>query len=176
MKRDALAVLICFYLCPSVVAFFFNFRSWCARHIVLFLTNFAAWLGSWLTAIKQLDTVLSPRHTMALLLEWVGEAVVNSLGGFFLIFLFRALLRHQWLAAGAFILLFSIPNFLGGTEGSSTIVGWLDNSLFAALLVLALMRFGVAAVLALAGYAFYTLPGRTEEVRGETAGAVTGLS
>src|SRR5438552_3209388 len=70
-------------------------------------------LGSDLAAGQELDAALGVRHMVAFLLRTTDGAVLESLSFFFLIFLFRALLRSQWLASGALILLFAAIGIFG---------------------------------------------------------------
>ena len=58
------------------------------------------------------DTLLGVRSTLAFCLSTLPHGIREALLFFFLIFLFRVLLRNQWLAAAAFALLFASLNFL----------------------------------------------------------------
>ncbi len=58
------------------------------------------------------DTLLGVRSTLAYCLSTLPHGIREALLFFFLIFLFRVLLRNQWLAAAAFALLFASLNFL----------------------------------------------------------------
>jgi Protein kinase domain len=155
------------------------------------LVPLISWLSSGLVPGRQLYAVLGVRQMVAFLLTTMGEAVISSATISFLLFLFRVLLRSQWLAAGAPILLFAAVNSLAAPSmGINPVLGLLIGGIAGALFVLALMRFGLitmmtlywvsdllsslplttdlsawyagssifgmAAVLALAGFAFYT--------------------
>jgi predicted Ser/Thr protein kinase len=69
----------------------------------------------------------------------------KSLGILFLIFLFRVLLRKQWLAAGVVII--SLAGIYAAND-PNPFIGWPINILFFGLMVFTLMRLGLLAVAA----------------------------
>jgi serine/threonine-protein kinase len=58
------------------------------------------------------DFLTSAKNTIGACLMHVPYGVRGALGFFFLLFVFRVLLRNQWLAAIAFVLLFAVPKFV----------------------------------------------------------------
>jgi hypothetical protein len=56
------------------------------------------------------------RSTLGVLLEEIPYAVRNALLYFFLLFVWRVLLRNQWAAALAFALMFTLLNALGNED------------------------------------------------------------
>ena len=58
------------------------------------------------------DFLMGARNTIGGCLMHVPYGVRGALGFFFLLFVFRVLLRNQWLAAIGFILLFAVPKFV----------------------------------------------------------------
>jgi predicted Ser/Thr protein kinase len=73
------------------------------------------------------------------------DTLNKSLGILFLIFLFRVLLRKQWLAAG--IVIISLAGIYAAND-PNPLIGWPVNILFFGLMVFTLMRFGLLAVAA----------------------------
>ena len=104
-----------------------------------------------------LDTILSLRHTIAFLLQQTSFSIIIWTGFIFFFFLLRALLRSQWLAAGAWILGVVALHY----EVSDQLIVTFENCLFSTLLVLVLIRFGVISTLTIpiaTGLIFLSLP------------------
>jgi len=94
--------------------------------------------------------VLGVRQTVALFLTTTAESIINSAAMFFLIFLLRILLRNQWMAAGSpFLLLATVIFLLLVSAGDKPVLSLLGGAIIAVLYVLALMRFGLIALLTL---------------------------
>jgi serine/threonine protein kinase len=75
----------------------------------------------------------------------IADTLNKALGILFLIFLFRVLLRQQWLAAGVVIILLAA---MYAMNDPNPYIGWSTNILFFGLMVFTLMRFGLLAVAA----------------------------
>jgi hypothetical protein len=73
------------------------------------------------------------------------DTLSKSLGILFLIFLFRVLLRKQWLAAGVVIILLAA---MYAPNDPSPFIAWPINIVFFGLMVFTLMQFGLLAVAA----------------------------
>ncbi len=70
-------------------------------------------VGDWTPNLASTDVLLGARSTLAVCLMQIPHGIRDTLFYFFLIFLFRALLRSQWLAGGALALLFTVLAVLG---------------------------------------------------------------
>ena len=75
----------------------------------------------------------------------IADTLNKALGILFLIFLFRVLLRQQWLAAGVVIILLAA---MYAMNDPNPYIGWSMNILFFGLMVFTLMQFGLLAVAA----------------------------
>jgi predicted Ser/Thr protein kinase len=87
-----------------------------------------------------LITLTSGRFAAGEFLSLVIDALFRSLGILFLIFLCRALLRKQWLAAGVVIV--ALAPILAA-NAAYPLIEWPVSLLFFALMVFALMRYGL---------------------------------
>lgn len=109
-----------------------------------------AWLSSASLVRESLYAALGVRQTVAWFLTTTAESTINSAAMFFLIFLLRMLLRNQWMAAGGPILLLATVIFLLlVSTGNNPVLSLLGGGIIAALYVLALVRFGLIALLTL---------------------------
>jgi len=95
-----------------------------------------------------LITLTSGRFAAGEFLFLVIDALFRSLGILFLIFLCRALLRKQWLAAGVVIV--ALAGILAA-NAAHPLIEWPVSLLFFGVMVFALMRFGLL-VLSVAMY------------------------
>jgi predicted Ser/Thr protein kinase len=75
----------------------------------------SARLGGWAPDLDLTTTLTGLRGSLAAVFIGVPHAIRDTLFFFLVIFLFRALLRNQWLAAAAFAALFATMNNLGNT-------------------------------------------------------------
>jgi serine/threonine-protein kinase len=99
---------------------------------------------------RSLYPVLSGRHLVAFILTTIAETVISSTTLFFVICLFRILLRNQWLAAGGLVLLFGIVTSLAiMSTGASFVRGLLGGGVIGLLYVIASMRFGLISLMTL---------------------------
>jgi serine/threonine-protein kinase len=87
-----------------------------------------------------LVTLTSPRFAAGEFLFLAVDALFRSLGILFLIFLFRTLLRKQWLAAG--VVTVALAGILAA-NAKYPLIEWPLNILFFGVMVFALMRFGL---------------------------------
>jgi serine/threonine-protein kinase len=88
--------------------------------------------------------LLGARHAMgAWLLRVATDGVQGTLFFFFVIFLFRQLLRNQWLAAGAFVLLFTTMQSL---RNDHFWVAFLAFGLVYSIAAITLVRFGLVSL------------------------------
>ncbi|HKA18192.1 MAG TPA: serine/threonine-protein kinase [Blastocatellia bacterium] len=118
----------------------------CTMAIVFLIS----WVSSASLVRESLYGVLGVRQTVALFLTTTAESIINSAAMFFLIFLLRILLRNQWLAAGVPILFLAAVIFLLLlSAGGNPVLGLLGGGVVAALYVVALVRFGLIALLTL---------------------------
>jgi serine/threonine-protein kinase len=84
-------------------------------------------------------TLVGPRAVAAHLLN-PAIAMFFALAEAMLFFLLRAILRKEWLAAAAFVLIFAVPSFLNG--------GWISGAfvlVFGAAEIFVFVRFGLLA-------------------------------
>ena len=82
--------------------------------------------------------------------SWLGETLGGAISSirsavlaFFLLFLLRVVLRHQWIAAVAFASLFGLSNALGGDE---PLVDFVVSFINFGLLAIAAVRWGFTAL------------------------------
>jgi serine/threonine-protein kinase len=109
-----------------------------------------SWLSSASLVRESLYAALGVRQTVAWFLTTTAESIISSATLFFLIFLLRILLRNQWLAAGGPILLFAAVTFLLlVSAGGNPVLALLGGGVVGTLYVVALMRFGLIALLTL---------------------------
>lgn len=92
-----------------------------------------------------LETLLGGRYLAGDFLYLFVDTLSKSLGILFLIFLFRVLLRKQWLAAGVVIILLAAMN---APNDPNPFIAWPVNIVFFGLMVFTLMQFGLLAVAA----------------------------
>jgi len=92
-----------------------------------------------------LVTLSGGRYLAGEFLLLIADTLNKALGILFLIFLFRVLLRQQWLAAGVVIILLAA---MYAMNDPNPYIGWSTNILFFGLMVFTLMRFGLLAVAA----------------------------
>jgi predicted Ser/Thr protein kinase len=93
-----------------------------------------------------LYTVLDARHMTSVILSTLLTFIGFALGGFFVFFLLRALLRNQWLAAAGFTIL----GMLFGLSDSVNhpVISAALNVLPVALILVITIRFGILAIIA----------------------------
>jgi serine/threonine-protein kinase len=92
-----------------------------------------------------LATLTGGRYLAGDFLYLFVDTLSKSLGILFLIFLFRVLLRKQWLAAGVVIILLAAMN---APNDPNPFIAWPVNIVFFGLMVFTLMQFGLLAVAA----------------------------
>lgn len=93
------------------------------------------------------EFLLGARHAVgAWLLRISTSAIQGTFGFFFVIFLLRLLLRSQWLAAAAFVLLFSVMNSL--RNGGDFWPAFCAFVIVYSLSAIALVRFGLVSLAA----------------------------
>ena len=92
-----------------------------------------------------LVTLSGGRYLAGEFLLLIADTLNKALGILFLIFLFRVLLRQQWLAAGVVIILLAA---MYAMNDPNPYIGWSMNILFFGLMVFTLMQFGLLAVAA----------------------------
>ena len=98
--------------------------------------------GAWAPDLGKVETLMGARATLALCLSIVPHAIRETLFFFFLIFLFRVLLRKQWLAAIAFALCLSVLSLAAPVH--PVLIASFNFAAFLALAYLVL-RWGVLA-------------------------------
>jgi len=89
--------------------------------------------------LVELHALLDARHLTAQFLQMMVQPILLALGTYFLFFLFRALFRREWLAAAAFVALFSAPSAFG----SAALVNTTVAAVHCALMIVILVRFGL---------------------------------
>jgi serine/threonine-protein kinase len=94
------------------------------------------------------DSMLGLRQMLGAVLLHVPGSVRNTLAFFFLLFLLRVILRNQWLASAAFILIILPTNVL---NSSQPLVDGTEGFLVYSLAVLAVLRMGLLPL----GIAFF---------------------
>ena len=104
------------------------------------------WLGSppprpvWLSA----RPLLGARGIIAQVMSDLVTVVLAGLVFLFLLFLFRTILRRQWAAAAALILIFTIPTVL---QSDTPVVLGINAAIANGLIIFILMRFGLVAAI-----------------------------
>ncbi len=109
------------------------------------------WGTGTLSSGKQLDTLLDVRHIVGFLLLEIEGALELSVLFCFNILLLRVVLRREWAVVLAVIIISGLSNyFLDPVGGTFAVrgVGLIAGSVLGALLVVALIRFGLIAVAA----------------------------
>ena len=109
---------------------------------------------------------LGARAMIADMSNSLNISIVLSLAFLFVLFLFRALLRKEWAAAVAFVLLFTVffnsPVLFAGSRSApvALVIGLILNSLSVFLLI----RFGLLALVVsvVFGFCFLSLPLTTQ--------------
>jgi len=91
------------------------------------------------------EYLLGARHAVGAWLLLIPGSVQGTFLFFFLIFLLRLVLRSQWLAAGAFVLLFSVMQSL---RNQDFWVAFLAFVIIYSLAAIALVRFGLISLAA----------------------------
>jgi serine/threonine-protein kinase len=99
--------------------------------------------GSWTPSLGSAEVLDGVRGTLALCLSAVPHAIRETLFFFFLIFLLRAVLRNQWLAAAAFALIFAALNL---ASASHPLVNAAASFLILGGLAFVVLRWGVLAL------------------------------
>jgi len=100
------------------------------------------------------DALLGVRGAAVAFLAAVPSCVIQALIWFVLIFVLRVVLRRDWLAAGAFVLVYVLLNVLG--YPAAPVTGALFAAVQTGLLVFVMLRFGLLA-LAAASFAYVLL-------------------
>ena len=90
-----------------------------------------------------LELLLGGRHTLGALLNPLPGDIQATLFFFFLIFVLRLILRNDWLAAGAFVLLWSTVQSLGNQDFWVAMIAYL---VIYSLAAVALVRFGLVSL------------------------------
>jgi hypothetical protein len=94
-----------------------------------------------------LDSMLDARHMTLVLDRDFVDWIIAALFLLLVFFLLRTMFRRLWLAAAAFIIIFSLFVFSSIGFGQLGLFDWLTVPLFSALLVFILTRFGVLALM-----------------------------
>jgi serine/threonine-protein kinase len=113
--------------------------------IAVFATVADAWsrrLPSWTPNLDQTAFIGGGRLALAQVLSSVPRNIREALFFFFLIFLLRALLRNQWLAAAAFSALFSLASLASSSPWLNVALSFVILFGFAALL----LRYGLVSM------------------------------
>lgn len=89
------------------------------------------------------DLLLGPRTALGVTLHSIAGSIRTTLVFFFVLFLFRVLLRNPWLVVIAFVALFAAPSILNSDHFWVDLVG---NGLVYAIAAIAAVRFGLIAL------------------------------
>jgi hypothetical protein len=116
--------------------------SWCLIFIIdnIVLSQFGSSPG-----LGNTDYFLGARRAVGAILSQIPNSIAGSLIFFFLIFLLRAILRKQWLAAAGFVLIYTAMNCLGSNHP------WVDAPFVIvtySIAALVVVRFGLVALAA----------------------------
>src|SRR5262245_12788356 len=104
------------------------------------------WLGRPMEEVEKLySPVLTCSPVVALATIFV-QAIVPTLAGFFMIFVFFLLSRREWIAAIIYVLVWGIPTCLVPTENRDVLI--VSVVAFSMVLVVMYLRFGLLAVAA----------------------------
>jgi tRNA A-37 threonylcarbamoyl transferase component Bud32 len=112
---------------------------------VLFIQVFVAYLirrGD-VPHVGNFELLLGGRHILSYLLYYFPDAIQGTLLFFFLIFLLRLLLRNEWLAAAAFVILWSVMKALQDEKFWIAIVAYF---VIYSLAAIAVVRFGLISL------------------------------
>jgi serine/threonine-protein kinase len=101
-------------------------------------------------SLPSLTPLLGVRYEVAQMLMAVPGALLSSMIYFFMLFLLRALLRKQWIAGPAFVIIMSVVPAIG----SATIrLDIMEGAIFFGAVAFVLLRFGLlAAIVAYVSY------------------------
>jgi serine/threonine-protein kinase len=91
-------------------------------------------------------SLLGVMGTVAAFLTLIPNCVIQALVWFVLIFILRVVLRRDWLAAGAFVLIYMVLSALASS--SSPALAALFTAVTTGLLVFTMLRFGLVALIA----------------------------
>jgi hypothetical protein len=91
------------------------------------------------------DVLEGTRATLGMWLSNIVQAVFGVLLFFFVLVLLRVLVRNRWLAAGLFVLLYSVPKFLASSHPAIDLPIWI---IIYAIAAFAVVRFGLIALAA----------------------------
>jgi hypothetical protein len=91
------------------------------------------------------DTLLGIRSTLAVLFKSVPHGIRDTLLFFFVLFILRVLLRNQWLATAAFMLIFAIQASL---QSSHPLLDGIATFIVFGLIAGLVLRFGLLALAA----------------------------
>ncbi len=92
----------------------------------------------------ELGTILGVPHVVSALLGIPPNSVLSTLGIFFILFLLRAVLRREWLAAVAFVVIVTAIGTATSTD-VNLFVGLLIRLLRSGLIIFVMLRFGLLA-------------------------------
>jgi hypothetical protein len=120
------------------------------------------------------ESLLGVQQAAGLTLSYVFGWVISGLGIFFVLFLLRLVLRKDWLAAIAVVILFSAAN-LGGEYG---ILTFMFSAAIWISILMVLKRFGLLAMVTglVAQNVLILFPVTTHLSRWYAASALTGLA
>jgi hypothetical protein len=124
--------------------------------------------------IGQTESLLGVQQAAGMLLAYVFGWVLSGLGIFFVLFLLRLVLRKDWLAAIAAVILFSVSD-LGSEYG---IINFVFSAVIWISILMVLKRFGLLAMVAglVAQNVLILFPVTTHLSRWYAASALTGLA
>ena len=109
-----------------------------------FFIQYLVGLGE-LPHIGNMEFLLGTRHTLGAALVLVPGDIQATIGFFFLIFLLRLVVRNDWVAAGGFVIFFSIIQSLGEGHFFVALAAYL---VIYSLAAIALVRFGLVSLAA----------------------------
>jgi hypothetical protein len=98
------------------------------------------------SAAVRLESLLGVSGAVAAFLTLIPSCVLQALVWFVLIFVLREALRRDWLAAGAFVLIYMTLNWVA--TPASPIVAAVFGGVETALLVFMMLRFGLVSLMA----------------------------
>jgi serine/threonine-protein kinase len=103
-------------------------------------------------SLPSLSALLGVRYEAAQMLMAVPGALLSSMIYFFMLFLLRALLRKQWIAGPAFVIIMSVVPAIGSATMRLDIM---EGAIFFGAVAFVLLRFGLLA--AIVAYVSYNL-------------------
>jgi serine/threonine-protein kinase len=120
------------------------------------------------------ESLLGVQQAAGIVLSYVFGWVISGLGLFFVLFLLRLVLRKDWLAAIAVVILFSASN-LGGEYG---VLNFVFSAVIWISILMVLKRFGLLAMVTglVAQNVLILFPVTTHLSRWYAASALTGLA